>query len=195
MQVRVIDQIDKHLPQRTRVAIHGDSAGNVHLDAVAIALQTRAQGVQHLLGHLAQVKTPALLARLICCHLLEVFDQIDGAVQVALDQVAALHHLHHKACKVGLLELPRVHYHGKTLGQIRTSTGCNQAVAQRGVELMRHAGHQRTQACLSCAAGQGVLRCLQDAVLCVFAFRDIQVGGHHAAVRRRSAGYLQRLSV
>ena len=85
-------QVGQHLPQRAGVAVQHQALWHAHHHLCIALFEHRAQREHDFIAHFAQVKTAALGAGLVGSHLFETGNQLGGALQVALGDVAA--HLH-----------------------------------------------------------------------------------------------------
>ncbi|CAH0284328.1 hypothetical protein SRABI118_03878 [Massilia sp. Bi118] len=137
-------------------------------------------GRRNLLANLRQVEAPALRAGLIDRHLLEAVHQLGRRMQATLDQRAGFARRPDPPLKVRLFQVGRSETRRQLLGLFLQGAGHQQAVADRRIQFVGDAGHQRAergQALVGRELGLGVL---QLAVGVGVVQRHADVGGQGA---------------
>nr|GEY76804.1 hypothetical protein [Tanacetum cinerariifolium] len=184
VQQRVVDQVDDHLAVRSREAVHRDIVRHFQFQLMA--------GLADLVLHrgddfgagLVQIEVPAFGAGLVHRHLLEAVDQLRRVVQAAHQQGGCLARRVDEVLEVrtaqGIVVLARFDLRGFRFQR----AGDHQAVADRRIEFVRDAGHQRAEGCQLFALHQLLLRVLQLAI-------RIGVGKRHRHVRRQRVEHIE----
>ena len=180
MQQRVVDEVGDHLAERPGIAVHADRVGHVHLDVVVGRADPVHHGGDDFVAHLLQVEEAALLGGAVDRDLLEAVDQVGRAGQPAHHQPGRLLRVGHEGGQLRAAQAGAVHQHFDLGGFFLHGRGDQQAVADRGVQFVRHARHQRAERGQLFLRHQLRLRVLQLAVGAGVVERDGAVGAQRA---------------
>ncbi|EEF23016.1 conserved hypothetical protein, partial [Ricinus communis] len=176
VQQGVVDEVGNHLAVRAGIAVHHHGVRHLDFDAVAGGADAVHHGGDHLVRHLRQVECAPLLGGAVHRHLLEAVDQVGRAGQPAHHQLVRLARVVQIAGQRRALQAGAIHLRFQFLGFLQQRAGDQQAVADRRVQLVRDAGHQRTQRRQLFLRHQLRLRVLQLAVGFGVVERDGAIG-------------------
>lgn len=137
------NQVHQHLPQGAGVAVELQFGRNVFVQCDGLLAQCGAHRQSDFMHHLVQRKTAPLRAGLVHRQLFEAADQLRRALQIALNDLAALLQVL-QVFGQGAAGQAAARLGGKALLGLHQRGGHGHSVANGRIQLVRHTRYQRS---------------------------------------------------